>query len=179
MGQLQSAEVLPHTATVHTLNEIGIHTGINVGHLASPTLEDVLATQTIDAGGQIYRGVGDLRRVAWIDFHQITKGPDWINEELATTYVALRERARVKDDFLCAGVIASSILHARMRRDPDYSLSKADKNHIERFSPDAQITALPAYMQAWLPGFLRLDRPHPPKLAARTDTIRMLASLGQ
>jgi hypothetical protein len=176
LAEVNHCEAPEYTALIHTVNEIGVHRAIIINRLAEPSLRAVLSLESIQDGAESYSGLAEIDGTAWIDFPELNRGNDWVERMETNTHLALREHAGSKEDFVTAELIVASIIHSRKKGSPSARLPEAHLNYLTRIQPDESITDLPPYVASWLPAFLRLDRPHPPMSASRTDAIRNIAS---
>lgn len=192
MAEANHCDVQEYTALIHTVTGIGVHRAITIHHLAEPSLRAVLSLESIHDGfldelnrdepterlPRIYGGLSEIAGTAWIDFPELHKGKDWLERLERNTHLPIVEHPKSKEDFVSVELVVASILHARTKDSPTARgrLPDAHQKYLREVQPDESITCLPPYVMAWLPGFLQMDRPHPPNVAARTDAIRNIAS---
>ncbi len=147
--------MLPNTdgsvvGLMHIVGEFGAHEAIRIHGLGEASLQAVFDARNIPARHQTYSNIHRINHVGWIDFPGYT---------LPEQSCALETMAR--KTFLAVG--------REQRGAHRYDFVSAQDLLDEG--------TLPAYTISWLRKLISVDRPHPPMLANRTDTIRDIARL--
>ena len=161
-----------YRASLHYVDPFGMHTAIPLRGLAEASLSAVLtASHTVDTPGE-----SDTRILAWVDFPLTYRGGkrEFV-DELANTHLPIRADAKHIWEFVSAGQLISGMI-----READIDsrlLPHAYQKTTENFTPVPDYPRMVDFVRTWLLPLCEADRPHPPMPTARTDSLRMLASL--